>query len=219
MNFQILVRFARCFFALALVTLFGTVAVAQQTAARPDRGAMPNGSYSVSDIENISLQNGNVNLEIPLAALPPVAGGKLSWVIKAHYNSKLWDLTRTQLDAEDMEWHPYVVDNPQLSDRGGWRISGQYIIEIRPASWDFDYAMPPSDAIPYNEYQLLVNYTWYKVVLVMPDGSEHELRPVDYSAAADGTGLTFLHGYFNVSPYTHGTMRYYSFDGSYLRNS
>lgn len=32
------------------------------SAARPDRGVRPNGTYSVSDIENISLTNGNLNL-------------------------------------------------------------------------------------------------------------------------------------------------------------
>jgi len=201
---------------LAISLLVAGSVAGQTAAARPDRGVMPNGSYSVADIENISLQNGNVNLEIPLAALPPIAGGKLSWTIKAHYNSKLWDLTRTQLDADDDEWQPYIVDNPQLSQRGGWRISGQYTIEVRPASWDFDYAMPPLGAIPYHENQLLVNYNWYKVVLIMPDGAEHELRPVDHSAQADGTGLTFLHGYNSESPYTQSAMRYYSFDGSYL---
>ncbi|HKC65851.1 MAG TPA: hypothetical protein VKB86_19565, partial [Pyrinomonadaceae bacterium] len=50
----------------------------QQTAARPDRGVNPGGAYSVSDVENINLQNGNLNLSIPLASLPPIAGGKLS---------------------------------------------------------------------------------------------------------------------------------------------
>jgi RHS repeat-associated protein len=205
------------YLAFTLCSLLpATVASGQVASARPDRGTMPNASYNVSDIENISLENGNVNLSIPLASLPPIAGGKLSWTIRAQYNSKVWDITRTQLDADDDEWSPYVVNNPQLSDRGNWRISTPYSIEIRPASWDFDYAMPPSGAIPYNEYYLLVNYNWYKVVLIMPDGAEHELRPVDYSPAADGTGLTFLHGYYNISPYTQSPMRYYSFDGSYL---
>lgn len=148
---------------VVILAVSNSLVRAQVAAARPDRGVMPNGSYAVSDFENVSLENGNVGLSIPLASLPPIAGGKLSWTISAHYNSKVWDITRTELDAPDEQWHPYVVDNPQVSDRGGWRITGQYIIEIRPASWDFDYAMPPSDAIPYNEYQLLVNYNWYKV--------------------------------------------------------
>jgi len=64
-------------FALLLLTASASV-FDQTTAARPDRGTRPNGSYPISDIENISLQNGNVNLTILLASMPPIAGGKLS---------------------------------------------------------------------------------------------------------------------------------------------
>lgn len=45
------------FSAVVLLSL-PSVLVAQTTAARPDRGIMPGASYSVSDIENISLTNG-----------------------------------------------------------------------------------------------------------------------------------------------------------------
>ena len=65
--------------ALILMVGFSSLALGQQTAARPDRGTMPGATYQTSDIENISLSNGNVNLSIPLASLPPMAGGKLSW--------------------------------------------------------------------------------------------------------------------------------------------
>ena len=41
---------------LAVLFLSAANVIAQTTAARPDRGTMPNGSYAVSDIENISLQ-------------------------------------------------------------------------------------------------------------------------------------------------------------------
>src|SRR5687768_15974121 len=117
----------------------------QTTAARPDRGVMPNGSYSVSDIENISMQNGNVNLQIPLASLPPISGGKLSWTIYAHYNSKIWNVNRQEMigDRYDGSNVYYVVDIPQLSDQGNWRISGQYELEIRAATFDFAYQLPP----------------------------------------------------------------------------
>src|ERR1700752_5436445 len=86
----------RVFLTLAIVCLHAAIGLGQTTAARPDRGTMPNSSYAVSDIESISLQNGNVNLNIPLASLPPIAGGKLSWTISANYNSKLWNVTRYQ---------------------------------------------------------------------------------------------------------------------------
>src|SRR5687768_16099289 len=69
-------------------------------AARPDRGMRPNGTYSVSDIENISLTNGNLNLAIPLASLPPVAGGRLGLTLNANYNSKIWDVKRQQVETD-----------------------------------------------------------------------------------------------------------------------
>jgi hypothetical protein len=40
---------------------------ADQIASHPDRGARAPGSYSGSEIENINLTNGNVNLSIPLS--------------------------------------------------------------------------------------------------------------------------------------------------------
>src|SRR4051794_20375594 len=85
-------------FVLAFMLLCASTTVCQE-AARPERGVMPNRSYSLSDIENINLQNGNVNLSIPLASLPPIAGSKLSWTISANFNSKQWNVLRRQEDA------------------------------------------------------------------------------------------------------------------------
>ena len=201
-------------FLLTSLILNAAAVFAQTPAARPDRGVTPNGSYSVSEIENISLQNGNINLSIPLASLPAIAGGKLSWTLNAQYNSKIWDVVRTEAigEAFDLSEHYYVVDSVQQSDRGGWRITGQYGIDIRDAHLDFDYQLPPVADEP--DYSLMVNQSWYKVVMVMPDGSEHELRPVDYSPF--NGGKEFLFGYYSQTPYTHGTMRYYSYDGSFI---
>src|SRR5215213_760941 len=128
----------------AILVLSSSTVFSQTPAARPDRGVRPNGSYSVSDVENISLQNGNVNLNIPLAALPPIAGGKLSFGFSAFYNSKIWDVARTEQmgTAFDLSQVPYVVDTVQQSDRGGWRVTGQYSIELRNAHQDFDYQIP-----------------------------------------------------------------------------
>lgn len=130
---------------LTIVILVSLPIMAQTPAARPDRGTRPNGSYSVSDIENINLQNGNLNLSIPLASLPPIAGGKLEWTLSAHYNSKIWDVRRTQQigQAFDRSLHYYVVDSVEASDRGGWRVTGQYSLQIRDVREDFDYQLPP----------------------------------------------------------------------------
>lgn len=80
-----LLSFRKIFAVLAVLSFLTSAALAQTTAARSDRGTTPNGSCAVSDLENISLSNGNVNLTIPLASLPPLAGGKLSWTLNTYY--------------------------------------------------------------------------------------------------------------------------------------
>src|SRR2546425_4604319 len=127
-----LVRCALMLSASALLLTLSTEASGQQTAARPDRGAMPGASYSVSDIESISLTNGNVNLSIPLAALPPIAGGKLGFSVNAVYNSKIWDVTRTEVRPDTL-LPTYVRDNLQVNANGtagGWKIGGAYSLEF-----------------------------------------------------------------------------------------
>lgn len=194
-----------------VLTVCGDDTFAQE-AARPDRGTALNRNYLVSDIENINLQNGNLQLSIPLAALPPIAGGKLTWTVSAQYNSKIWDVLRYQEDAADLQWAPYVVDLPAAN--GGWSIGGQYTIQFRNSNDDFSRAWySENSGLPQWELNLLNNYQWWKIVLVMPDGAEHELRPID-GGAYYGT-QDFLRGYFNVLP--SGTAkRYYSVDGSFL---
>ncbi len=84
-----------------------------------------------------------------------------------------------------------MIDTPQLSDLGGWRVTGQYIISIRRAQDDFAYLTDiPPDSLPYNEYQLLINYNWYKVVLTMPDGRT-DLRSSIISRWPTAPGLRF----------------------------
>ena len=100
--------------ALLLIIQLSATANSQTTAQRPDRGFMPGASYSVSDVENISLTNGNVNLTIPLASLPPIAGGKLKLTLNAVYNSKQWNITREENQLGTFYGCPsWVVDTPQ----------------------------------------------------------------------------------------------------------
>lgn len=135
---------------LLLIVIFGawcsmiqpTTAQAQntQTAARPDRGITPGSAYSVSDIESISLSNGNLNLSIPLASLPPMAGGKLGLTLRATYNSKLWDVVSGEARYRNYTNNPiYVAAAPRLGDRGGWHIGASYAVIFRNAQEDFGY--------------------------------------------------------------------------------
>ncbi|HKG46248.1 MAG TPA: hypothetical protein VKB02_05950, partial [Pyrinomonadaceae bacterium] len=197
---------------IGFILLCGSSAVSQQ-AVRPERGTMPNRTYSASDIENISVANGNVNLSIPLASLPPIAGGKLSWTISANYNSKLWNTLREQADyPNDLQWNPYVISLPSLE--GGWSIGGQYVMEFRSSNNDFSRLVYPGNSgLPQSELTLLNNFSYWKVVLHTPDGAEHEFRPIDHSPY--GGTQDFLRGYFNTIP--NGTaIRYYSVDGTYM---
>lgn len=102
---------SKIFSSLAVVLLICGSSFGQ-SAARPDRGATLNRNYLMSDIENINLQNGGVQLSIPLASLPPIAGGKLSWTVSANYNSKIWDMLRMQEEPLGTVFLPYVVDVP-----------------------------------------------------------------------------------------------------------
>ena len=199
-------------FSIALVLFAAFSAAIAQSAARPDRGASLNRNYLVSDVENISLENGGVNLSIPLAALPPIAGGKLSWVVNANYSSNIWNVTRVQEEPQGAVFLPYVVDVPSVW--GGWNIASTHRIEFRNARDDFDRIQyDSSSGLPQSEIDLMNNHVWWKVVLVMPDGSEHELRPLDFGSYSGSQD--FLRGYYNVIP-SGSPMRYYSKDGSYL---
>ena len=187
--------------------------VISQEAVRPERGAMPNRSYSVSDIENINLVNGNVNLSIPLASLPPIAGGKLSWTITANYNSKQWNVIREQADSPlDSNWSPYVIDYPAID--GGWTVGDQYGLGLRNSNDDLNrLEYLGNSGLSQEEVNLVNNFSYWKMVLRTPDGAEHEFRPIDYTPYPGN--VSFLKGYYNVFP--NGTpTRYYSVDGTYM---
>ena len=204
--------------AVILSVSLGITALAQssETAARPDRGLTPATSYAVSDIENINLTNGNMHLSIPLAALPPIAGGKLKVGLSAIYNSKLWDVVHSEQGVTGEFGCPSinVLDAPQLGG-GGWGIGGgRYRLTFRNATQDVNYLRPPQDC-DAQEWQLLGNQ-WWKLILITPDGAEHELRPTDGYQSYGGS-RAYLHGFYKDTPNTiNAPMRYYSFDGSHL---
>lgn len=218
-------RLASCAFnlktiaAALLAALLCAQAVAQQgqTAARPDRGVNTGGAYSASDVESISLQNGNVNLAIPLASLPPIAGGKLSLSLRAHYNSKIWNVVREERQ-EGFPAQRFVVDKPQLNDGGGWKIDARYYVDFREALEDFAYQIPSSLEGP--DYYRLTQNRWWKVIVRTPDGAEHELRPTGSGFLTYGGAdypRTYLWGFHTAKPTAAtGPIRYETTDGTYV---
>lgn len=209
---------ARLSLVLALLMSLNQSAIAQSAAARPERGIAPADSYAVSDIESVNLTNGNLSLSIPLAALPPMSGGKLSWTLRAVYNSKAWDTVRSGIQPDPLDPNSkYTVTNLQLSGVSGWRIGARYEISFEDSDADYSWIRPASQ-MQDPEYNLLTQNSWKKVVLTTPDGATHELRPTDYSPYIDFYGNhPYLRGYYKDNPNTvSAALRYYSFDGSHL---
>jgi hypothetical protein len=109
-------------------------------------------------------------------------------------------------------WMPYVVDAPSAS--GGWTIGGTYSIVFRNSNDDFDRVQYiEASGLSQGERDLLNNFQYWKVLLITPDGAEHELRPLDYGSYSGSQD--FLRGYYNTIP-TGSAMRYYTLDGSFM---
>jgi hypothetical protein len=215
-------RRLRLAMVISFVLMIGATALAQ-SAARPDRGVRPTGSYALSNIENVNMTNGNLNVSIPLASMPPMSGGKISWSLNAIYNSKLWDMNR--VEEEDLSTVPatrFITNHLQFGG-GGWSIGGRYRIEVTESRQDVDWRDPLCDfkePIKYcdPDFQLMQQHSsWYKVTLFTPDGAAHELRPLDGSGEYPGFAREYLLRTSWKTPATTGnTMNYYSYDGSYL---
>jgi RHS repeat-associated protein len=187
------------------------------TAARPDRGFGSTDAYSISGIESIGLTGGNVNLSIPLAALPPIAGGKLSWVLRATYNSKLWDVRRHHDFDREPPVHDFMVDEPVLSPRGGWLVGGRYVITFRDSHDDREWELPAPDAQSDPDYNILLQHPdWHKRFLLTPDGAERELKPLGYAPFSGSR--QYLWGFYSEpDPDTAGhPITYYTVDGTYI---
>ena len=171
---------------IGLLTVLDRTALGQ-AASRPDRGIRPVGSYSISELESISLTNGNLNLSIPLAGLPPMAGGKLSWVVRANYNSKNWDVTSVE-HAASPPFQGWTESLVQLSNGMGWQVGGTYTLSLQDRDQDHLGILDPNDPARL--------YRW-KMVLNTPDGATHELRPVGRSSFPDPD---YVRGFFKDTP-------------------
>lgn len=206
--------------AAAAAVLSAAVTFAQtggSLTARPDRGATVGGAYSSSGVDSVSLTGGGLSLSIPLASLPPIAGGKLGLMITANYSSKLWDVERHEERAPDtIGRRTYVVDVPRLSKRGGWRVGAGYEIEKRDSHEEFDYDQPQQFETSQTDWPWVQNSRhWYRLYLITPDGAEHELVPSEGGTFYAGFERTYLNGSFSDTPNGMPT-RYHTVDGSYL---
>ena len=233
-----LIAFCRVFIVAFLLASTG---LAQDASNR--RGFQPGNSFAIGDIETINTTNGNLMLRFPLGGLPAGRNG-LSAGINLYYNSKLYDSETAYFGVENQSCQivgsePGILVCPYYqktllkeSPDGGWRFGMGYSLklidrrdqflnmpnEIQPQCWNPNiYGGSPG----YFEMRY-----HYKLMLIMPDGSSHEMRPNGWN---DGNFNDPLGDWFDIRPdgywfdcvnpptwYT-GPITYYSIDGSYLR--
>ncbi len=234
-------------FTLILV-LAGLFLAANSGAYAQDKHSQqnfhPGIPYSISDIENINLTNGNLMFNFNFGNVK--GRGTATTGISLKYNSKLYEFhVMTTLDVNGN-------NSPQRflrrDNEGGWQYDRDYRLRIinrndgldQPLQTGGGCQMPTHDA----------TYVW-KLILNFPDGSQHEFRPTGYSDSAyNGSGISIYsgEGYFNVdtagrrtdmfwtsqsstscpsgtiystsvafSQNPNPTMTYYSTDGTFMR--
>ena len=191
--------------SILIVGQFTGVQSQQGPTKSADRGFSPGKSYSISDIENISMQSGNLMLSVPLGSLPAGRGG-ITGGFSVHYNSKLWDMATVAVEGQLPEDN-YITNGLLKSGEGGWRYGYKYYLKI-------DYAPMLSCLSSEGAYQ-------HKIQMVMPDGGQH-------SMVVQQGGITDADDYSNIYPDGRAacngsainggqTIVFYSHDGTFLR--
>jgi RHS repeat-associated protein len=178
----------------------------------PSRGLAPTGTYRIEDIETVNPATGAVLLSIPLAQLPTNRGGDPGFGLKLTYNSTIYDVL-PGYGNHDQNGNPVLTNT--LGMDNGWTYNTQYNIEFtdRPGA---TFPCPTDNA----ELQY-----FYRMTLVLPDGSRHMLRLSGQDVAnqtEDGyyqyqpNGVAAIHCGSQQSPPLTGVLTYYTADGTFL---
>jgi RHS repeat-associated protein len=149
--------------AIAAVLLLLAQNIFGATDQAPDRGYASGKSYSITNIETISVQTGNLMFNIPVGSLPAGRGG-LSGGITLFYNSKLWDL-----------------EHLEVADHYGIDVDATAVLQSPEGGWHYGYKY-------YFTQEKSENCT-QRSMLVTPDGARHLLLLGNgVNGDGDGTG-------------------------------
>lgn len=197
--------FGRTVVILLFSLCFAIGSIAQER--RPDRGFRTANSYSITDIENVNMTNGNLMMQIPLASLPAGRGTSPGYTVSLNYNSKLWNIKqerRTGGIGENPEDQFYNRNLVEQTANSGWNLDvGGYRLN-RFNRQEMEGEAPCMNYIGEHEYRR--NGYMFKMELQLPDGSIKEFRPFGSGPAySDHYG----DGYFSLDPY--GVRHIYSF--------
>jgi RHS repeat-associated protein len=126
----------------------------------------PAGSYRLSDIDNVNLFNGSVNINLPLTGLSGRGEAKpfasISWDAPAR-----WQIVKSYDAYGGAVYGPQV--DPRSNSTGGLRLGGWGAYFTRSVDTIIDCG-PNYEGIFYAQYSLA------RLHVVEPDGTDHELR-------------------------------------------
>ncbi len=234
-------------FLCVCLMVSGTI-LGQRDETSTKTGAIAGNAYSYSNFETINMTNGNLSLNIPLGSLPS-GRGNVGGSIGLTYNSKLFQRYDARLRKYDDECEMQGPTEEEVmvcpafnaiiiepKEKSGWQYTGTYSLDFEnrlDARGKYNTNVP-SDPNEHlwpscrGAFGFTTNWwaeqTWiWKMRLVLPDGSTHEMIPAGYNSE-------FNDGFYRVRPDgltencgiapsgSHpNPLVYYTVDGSFLR--
>ncbi len=207
---------------IAILSL--TVAFAQApvfSSTKPERGTLPYGVYSLSEIESIDQAVGTLGVRIPLAALPP-GRADFSHSVDLLYTSQIYDLTTVPGSLSNSFCGSGVACpantntlEPAANSGGGWQYAMTYRFEATTRS---GAAFSPCSGLP----DVSTSTNVWRYTITFPDGSSHLLRLQGglpgtpdgyYPYGPDGAGLCPDVGSLSLP------LKFHTTDGTYLQVS
>ena len=167
------------------VVVTGRVALGQNaydrgTPAESKGGQSSMSTYAQDKIETVNLANGNLNMHIPLVTIG--GRGSAAYTVALTYNSKVWSANHVTEDLTPPGGPPFKIEHyattyddgnltkPNLIPLGsGWSMSKGPAIKVRQVNID------PLNCPGLGEGGRF-KYALTKVWVVLPDGSEVEMR-------------------------------------------
>jgi YD repeat-containing protein len=154
-----------------------------------NRGVNLNSVYHIGDIDTVNLFNGNLIIDVPMAAQFPLNGG-FSYGIHLIYTGQPWDFPESERpdpsNPNELIWRAAPIPNRRSNAGMGWRVSmGRLISPSDPTNMDCDQGTFFSGSCTDWVYE-------------SPDGADHRIGDSEPGYSADGTYLR-LKSYTDVN--------------------
>jgi YD repeat-containing protein len=180
--------------AILLVTSLLPLASLAGDDPLTNRGVNLNSVYHVGDIDTVNLFNGNLIIDVPMAAQFPLNGG-FSYGIHLVYTGQPWDFPQYQREDPDLShppprewiWKPLPIPNRRSNAGVGWRVSMGRLIP----PWD-----PTNTNCDRGTFDGCANWVYES-----PDGADHRVGGTDPGYSADGS-------YLRLKSYTNNGTTY-----------